>query len=63
MDIRPLPELEDLVERDPYRSADEYIGHAVSLLNAHATWFAEDRAEASSRTAARFVATKPGELI
>jgi Arc/MetJ-type ribon-helix-helix transcriptional regulator len=59
MDIQFVPELEDLVEPDPYRSADEYIGHAVSLLNAHATWFAEDRAETNSKTAARFAATKP----
>ena len=57
MDIQFVPELEDLVER--YQSADEYVGQAVSLLQAHATWFAEDRAEISSETPARFAATKP----
>jgi Arc/MetJ-type ribon-helix-helix transcriptional regulator len=57
MDIQIVPELEDLVER--YRSADEYVGQAVSLLQAHATWFAEDRAEISAKTPARFATTKP----
>jgi hypothetical protein len=62
MDIQ-LHEPEDLVldvERDPYRSDDLYVGHAVSLLHAHATWFTEDRAEFSSEIAARFAAAKPG---
>jgi Arc/MetJ-type ribon-helix-helix transcriptional regulator len=63
MDIQVGPELEDLVrqhvERGTYQSVDEYVGHAVSLLHAQATWFAEDRAEISSEISARFAAARP----
>jgi hypothetical protein len=49
MDIQSRPELEDLVRYDAecitYRSADENVEHAVSLLHAHETWYAEDPAE------------------
>jgi hypothetical protein len=49
MDLQNRPELEDLIEYDmvcnDHRPADEYVEHAVSLLHAHQTWFAEDRAE------------------
>ncbi len=49
MDMQGRPALEDLVRYDiessAYRSADENVEHAVSLLHAHETWFAEDRAE------------------
>lgn len=44
MDIQSRSELEELVRHDiecGYRS----IEHAVSLLHAHASWFAEDSAE------------------
>jgi hypothetical protein len=49
MDMESGPELEDLVRHDtevrPYESADGYVEHAVSILHAHQTWVAEDRAE------------------
>ena len=49
MDIQALPKLEDLVSYDnestAYRSAEQNVEHAVSLLHAHETWFAEHRAE------------------
>jgi hypothetical protein len=49
MDILSRPKLEDLVrydiENSAYRTADENVEHAVSLLQAHETWFAEHRAE------------------
>jgi hypothetical protein len=50
MDIQSRPELEDLVRHDlerGYRS----IEHAVSLLHAHASWVAEDRAEVNTKRA------------
>jgi hypothetical protein len=50
MDIRSRPELEELLRHDSefgYRS----IEHAVSLLHAHASWFAEDRAEVNAEGA------------
>jgi hypothetical protein len=49
MDMQSRPELEDLVRHDsaviPYESADGYVEHAVSILQAHESWVAEDRAE------------------
>jgi hypothetical protein len=50
MDIRSRPELEELLRHDSefgYRS----IEHAVSLLHAHASWVAEDRAEVKAKGA------------
>ena len=49
MDIMGRPALEDLIRYDmessAYRSADENVEHALSLLQANETWFAEHRAE------------------
>jgi hypothetical protein len=48
MDIQGRLKLEDLVTYDyesTYRSAEQNVEHAVSLLQAHETWFAEHRAE------------------
>ena len=49
MDMQSGPELEDLVKYDAqhsnHQSADQYVEHAVSLLHAFESWFAEDRAE------------------
>ncbi len=49
MDIQGRPKLENLVAYDSestaYRSAEQNVEHAVSLLQAHETWFAEHRAE------------------
>ena len=48
MDIQSRSELEELVRHDiecGYRS----IEHAVSLLHAHASWVAEDRAEVNTK--------------
>ncbi len=49
MDTQSRPKLEDLVRYDietsAYRRPDEYVEHAVSLLQAHQTWFTEHRAE------------------
>ena len=50
MDMQSRPELEELVRHDierGYRS----IEHAVSLLHAHASWVAEDRAEVNAKRA------------
>lgn len=49
MDTQSRPELEDLVkhqlERSVHRSREEDVETAVSLLQAHETWFTEYRAE------------------
>ncbi len=49
MDIQSRSELEELLRHDiecGYRS----IEHAVSLLHAQASWFAEDRAEVNAKS-------------
>ena len=43
MDMQSRPELEELVRHDIERGYQS-IEHAVSLLHAHASWVAEDRA-------------------
>ena len=48
MEIQDRPSLEDLVsysESTAYRSAEQNVERALSLLHAHETWFAEHRAE------------------
>jgi hypothetical protein len=59
MDIQLRTELGDLLRRDveggPFRSVE----HAVSLLHAQESWFAEHRAENNSTEAEGFA----GELI
>ena len=50
MDIQSRPELEELVRHDIERGYQS-IEHAVSLLHAHASWFAEDRAEVNAKVA------------
>jgi hypothetical protein len=52
MDIQGRPELEELVRHDVERGYQS-IEHAVSLLQAHASWFAEDRAEVNAKGADR----------
>ena len=48
MEIQSRPELEELVRHDVERGYQS-IEHAVSLLHAHASWFAEDRAEVNAK--------------
>jgi hypothetical protein len=55
MDIQSRPELEELVRHDVERGYQS-IEHAVSLLHAHASWFAQDRAEVNTKGAARAAA-------
>jgi hypothetical protein len=48
MDIQGRLKLEDLVAYDSesaYRSAEQNVEQALSLLHAHENWFAEHRAE------------------
>ena len=49
MDIMGRLKLEDSItyesESTAYKSAEQNIEHALSLLQAHETWFAEHRAE------------------
>jgi hypothetical protein len=58
MDIQSRPELEELVRHDIERGYQS-IEHAVSLLHAHASWFAEDRAEVNAKGGAGAAAELP----
>jgi hypothetical protein len=50
MDMQSRPELEELARHDIERGYQS-IEHAVSLLHAHASWFAEGRAEVNAKGA------------
>jgi hypothetical protein len=50
MDLLSRPEIEELVRHDVERGYQS-IEHAVSLLHAHASWVAEDRAEVKTKRA------------
>lgn len=67
MNIRLKPEWEKRVEQDvrrgPYRTADEFVEHAVVLLNEQETWLAEKTAEISAKIGEGYAAAKRGELI
>jgi hypothetical protein len=54
MDIQHRTEFEEFVRRDVEGGAYRSVEHAVSLLHAHATWVAEDRAEIHPETADPF---------
>jgi Arc/MetJ-type ribon-helix-helix transcriptional regulator len=67
MEIRLRPELEDLikqdVERGSYKTVDEYVECAVSMLHEQEAWLAENRAEIGNRIGEGYAAAQRGELI
>jgi hypothetical protein len=60
MDIQLRTELGDLLRRDVENGPFRSVEHAVSLLHAQATWFAEDRAENNAIEAEGFVGEPSG---
>ena len=67
MEIRLRPELEDLikqdVERGSYKTVDEYVECAVSMLHEQETWLAQHRGEIAAKIEEGFNAAQRGELI
>ncbi|MGB2635845.1 MAG: type II toxin-antitoxin system ParD family antitoxin [Candidatus Acidiferrum sp.] len=61
------PELEQLIKQDvqrgPYKSVDEFVEHAISLLHEQETWLAAHASEISSKIERGFAAAQRGELI
>ena len=55
--------LEDLIRHDVEGGSFRSVEHALSLLHAHATWVAEDRAEVSAKTADGFAAARRGQPV
>jgi putative addiction module CopG family antidote len=53
MEIRLRPDLEDLIKQDvqqgSYKSVDEFVKRAVSMLHEQEVWLARKRAEIGSR--------------
>ena len=49
MEIRLRPELEDLIKQDvqrgSYKTVDEFVKGAVSMLHEQEAWLAQNRAE------------------
>lgn len=55
MNIRLRPEIEELIKQDiqcgAYKSADEFVEHAVSMLHEQEAWLAENREEIRAKIA------------
>ncbi len=67
MKIELKPELEALikqdVERGPYKSVDEFVEQAVSLLHEQEAWLAEQGSEIRAKIEEGYAAAQRGELI
>ena len=65
--IRINPELEALIEQDvqrgPYRTVQEFVESAVSMLHEQETWLAQHRAEIAAKIEEGFNAAQRGELM
>ncbi|HLZ13013.1 MAG TPA: type II toxin-antitoxin system ParD family antitoxin [Candidatus Acidoferrum sp.] len=67
MDIRLKPEMEEMirqdVERGAYRSADEFVEHAVKLLHEEEAWLAENGSEIRAKIEQGYASAQRGELL
>ena len=67
MTIRLSPELEALIAEDvargSYRSADEFVAHAVQLLHEQEQWLADNRQDISAKIEQGFAQAERGELV
>ena len=67
MKIELKPELEALirqdVERGGYKSVDEFVEQAVSLLHGQEAWLAEQGSEIRAKIEEGYAAAQRGELI
>jgi antitoxin ParD1/3/4 len=67
MKIELKPELEALirqdVERGAYKSVDEFVEQAVSLLHEQEAWLAEQGSEIRPKIEEGYAAAQRGELI
>ena len=66
MKIHLRPELEELINQDvqrgPYRSADEFVEYAVSLLHEQESWLAAHAGEIRQKIAQGYASAQRGEL-
>lgn len=66
MKIELKPELEALIKKDverrPYKSLDEFVEQAVSLLHEQEAWLAEQGSEIRAKIEEGYAAAPRGEL-
>jgi antitoxin ParD1/3/4 len=67
MDIRLKPEVEEMIRRDvergAYRSVEEFVEHAVSLLHEEEAWLAEHGSEIRAKIEQGYASAQRGELL
>jgi Arc/MetJ-type ribon-helix-helix transcriptional regulator len=67
MEIRLRPEIEDQIKQDvqrgAYKTVDEFVECAVSMLHEQEVWLAQNRAEIGTRIDEGYAAAQRGELI
>jgi Arc/MetJ-type ribon-helix-helix transcriptional regulator len=67
MEIRPRPEIEELIKQDvqrgPYETMDEFVEQAVSMLHEQEVWLAANRAEIQTKIGRGYAAAQRGELL
>jgi putative addiction module CopG family antidote len=67
MEIRLRPELEDLIKQDvqrgSYKTVDEFVECAVSMLHEQEAWLDRNRAEIAARIDEGYAAAQRGELL
>jgi putative addiction module CopG family antidote len=67
MNIRLRTEIEELIKQDiqcgAYKSVDEFVEHAVSMLHEQEAWLAENREEIRAKIAEGYASAQRGELI
>ncbi len=67
MKIELRPELEAMiqqdVERGAYKSVDEYVGRAITLLHEQEAWLAEQSSEIRAKIEQGYAAAQRGELV
>jgi len=67
MEIRIRPELEDMitqdVQRGSYKTVDEFVERAVSMLHEQEAWLAQNRAEIAAKINKGYATAQRGELI
>jgi antitoxin ParD1/3/4 len=67
MTITLKPELEALIKQDvqrgPYRTVEEFVESAVSMLHEQEAWIAQHRAEIAAKIEEGYRAAQRGELM
>jgi putative addiction module CopG family antidote len=65
--IHLRPELEEMIKKDvqrgPYQTVNEFVGHAISLLHEQEAWLAEYGTEIQAKIEQGYAAAQLGELI